>query len=94
MSACPSDVTQPTDPDQGHAVVTWTDPIAIDNSHPYPVVHCAPESGSRFPVEIITEVICEATDYSDNYASCIFTVSVTKLEGMFYTCLVVSLSMM
>ena len=82
MSECQRDVTQPTDPQRGHAVVTWTDPTAIDNSDPNPVVHCAPESGSRFPVDVITEVICEATDHSDNNASCRFTVHVTKLEGM------------
>ena len=76
FSACPGAMTQPTDPGSSTAVVTWTDPTAVDNIDPNPVVSCTPVSGSEFVVGI-TEVVCEATDSNENKATCRFAVAVT-----------------
>ena len=71
-------MTQPTDPGRFTAVVTWTDPAAVDNVDPNPTISCTPVSGSEFVVGI-TEVVCEASDSNENRDECAFNVNVTGL---------------
>ena len=73
---CPGNTAQPTDPVQSTAVVSWTDPTAVDNADPYPAISCTPVSGSEFAVGI-TEVVCKATDANENKAVCQFNVVIT-----------------
>ena len=72
---CPGDMTQLPDSGQSTAVVTWTNPTAVDNIDPNPVVSCTPVLGSEFTVGIM-EVVCEATDNNENKAVCRFTVTI------------------
>ena len=59
------------------ATVTWTDPVATDDTDPSPVVACDPASGSSFPLGTST-VRCTATDASGNTASGTFEVTVRQ----------------
>ena len=68
-------MTRHTDPGRSTAVVTWTDPTAVDNVDPNPAISCTPVSGSEFAIGI-TEVVCEARDANENTATCRFTVLV------------------
>ena len=69
-------MAQTTDPGQSTAVVTWTDPTAVDNMDPNPVFSCTHVSGSEFNIGI-TEVVCKATDANENKAVCRFNVVIT-----------------
>ena len=68
-------MAQTIDPVQFTAVVTWTDPTAVDNADLNPAISCTPVSGSEFVVGI-TEVVCEARDANENTATCRFAVLV------------------
>ena len=57
------------------ALVTWTDPTAVDkNVDPQPVISCTPASGSEFNIGI-HDVVCEAVDESGNNDTCSFDVT-------------------
>ena len=76
IHGCPVAMTQHTDPGRATAVVTWTDPTAVDNIDPNPAISCTPVSGSEFVIGI-TEVVCEAGDANENTDMCRFTVAIT-----------------
>lgn len=57
------------------AVVTYSPPTASDNLDPDPLVSCAPQSGSTFPLGTTT-VTCTATDDAGNSRSATFKVTV------------------
>ncbi|MEW6225669.1 MAG: HYR domain-containing protein [Chloroflexota bacterium] len=76
LSGMPADVTVSTA--GSSAIVTWTDPVATDDTDPSPVVACDPASGSSFPLGTST-VRCTATDASGNAASATFQVTVWQL---------------
>ena len=73
---CPLDMTAPTDIGVNNAVVTWLDPVVTDNSGQSLTVVCVPESGSTFPLDVVTTVTCTVTDDAGNSAACDFTVTV------------------
>ncbi len=75
LTDVPSDISVEATGSDG-AVVTWTDPTAVDDVDPGPVVACDPASGSMFPVGA-TKVTCTATDASGNAASATFDVTVS-----------------
>ena len=60
-----------------HAVATWADPTATDDTDPSPSVACDPSSGSTFPLGATT-VTCTATDNAGNEAHDTFTVLVVQ----------------
>lgn len=72
---CPPsrDVIAPT-PGSTTALVTYPDPVVVDNC-PGVTVVCVPASGTAFPLGITT-VTCTATDSGGATASCSFTVTV------------------
>ncbi|MBS1790356.1 MAG: S8 family serine peptidase [Acidobacteria bacterium] len=72
---CPvsRDVIAPT-PGSTTAIVTYPDPVVVDNC-PGVTVVCVPASGSAFPLGLTT-VTCTATDSGGATASCSFTVTV------------------
>jgi uncharacterized repeat protein (TIGR01451 family) len=81
---CPANITQPTDPGQCTAIVSYA-PVVSDNC-PGAVGACAPASGSIFQ-KGTTLVTCMATDASGNTsAPCSFTVTVVDLEAPAITC--------
>ncbi len=59
------------------ATVSWSDPTAVDDTDPAPVVTCDPASGSLFAVGTTT-VTCTAADASGNSASATFDVTVSS----------------
>ncbi len=81
LDPCPANIVQAADADSaggcGGAFVSFTEPTAMDNCDPAPVVVCSPASGSFFPVGV-TPVTCTATDACGNVSSCMFTVEVTS----------------
>lgn len=77
LIGCPVSFSQPADaPGCAGAIVTWTDPTAVDACDILPVVDCSPPSGSFFPVGT-TPVLCTATDDCGNQSTCTFNVTVT-----------------
>src|SRR5439155_22202036 len=80
LTACPSDITQSTDPGVCSAVVTFTAPTASDLCDGTVPVTCTPASGSTFN-KGTTTVTCTATDAANNSASCHFDVTVNDTEN-------------
>lgn len=76
--ACPGNLTQPTDPGQCSAVVTFV--VAAADNCPGVSVGCVPPSGSVFPKGSST-VVCTATDTAGNSATCSFRVVVEDKEA-------------
>ncbi|MYL21642.1 HYR domain-containing protein [Halobacillus litoralis] len=82
---CPGDITQDNDPGQCGAVVTFPDPVVMDNC-PGATLACIPPSGSFFPIGT-TEVECVATDASGNESEpCTFEIMVNDTEPPTITC--------
>jgi hypothetical protein len=75
LSGLPADLTVFTA--GSSATVTWTDPTAVDDTDPSPVVACDPASGSTFDLGTTT-VTCSATDASGNASSGSFDVTVRQ----------------
>ena len=65
---CPADVTVPCQ-GAGGTVVTFPDPLVIDDCDLAPSVVCTPASGSAFPVGTTT-VLCTATDSLLHASTC------------------------
>ncbi|MDF2157820.1 HYR domain-containing protein [Algoriphagus sp. CAU 1675] len=78
INDCPSDINVSNDSGNCGAVVTWTEPIATDNSGSVSLISNY-EPGSIFPVGT-TEVIYTATDAAGNQSICRFNVIVTDNE--------------
>ncbi|XP_013399408.1 sushi, von Willebrand factor type A, EGF and pentraxin domain-containing protein 1 [Lingula anatina] len=76
FSGCPASRTIYNDQGVFRVLVNYTDPVASDNSGNVTVRVTSPE-GKMFPFGTTT-VTYLATDDSDNYAICRFTVSVTR----------------
>jgi hypothetical protein len=74
---CPANITQPNDPNQCGAIVTY----APTTTGTCGVVACSPASGSFFPVGTTT-VTCGTTQGS----SCTFTVTVNDTQKPIVTC--------
>jgi hypothetical protein len=72
---CPPNITQPADPGQQGAVVTYALAGASDNC-PGLTTQFSPASGSFFPVGTTT-VDSRATDSSGNFSTCFFSVTIT-----------------
>ena len=72
---CPPNQTNITEPGQRTAAVSWSDPIATDNSNQEPETTCDPKSGTKFPIGQ-SKVHCTAEDKSGNKAECNFFVDV------------------
>ncbi|XP_038072603.1 uncharacterized protein LOC119741056 isoform X5 [Patiria miniata] len=83
---CPHDIVVATDLNQDGAVVTWDAPVVTDNSDQAVAVVCEPASGSVFPLDVVTTVICTATDSAGNSATCDFTVTVQDEEDPTINC--------
>ena len=62
------------------AVVTYTNPTAVDDVDGPVPVNCSPTSGSMFPVGQTT-VTCTAKDNAGNIQTATFTVTVTPLDS-------------
>lgn len=75
---CPSNITQPNDPDQCGAVVNYSAPTVSGDCG---TVECNPPSGSFFPLGT-TSVTC-ATSQGEN---CAFTVTVNQAEPPTINC--------
>jgi hypothetical protein len=75
LSGLPADLTVFTA--GSSATVIWTDPTAVDDTDPNPVVACLPASGSTFDLGTTT-VTCTATDAAGNAASGRFDVTVRQ----------------
>ena len=58
------------------AIVTWADPIFMDNCDPLLMI-CDPPSGSSFPIGLTT-VTCTAIDQENNTYTCTFDVQVIE----------------
>lgn len=82
---CPSDVTVDTEPGLCSAIVTWTDPSALDDCDPVVEVTCDFPSGTSFPGGPTT-VLCIATDDAGLSDSCSFIVTVADVEAPVLTC--------
>ncbi|MBS1786204.1 MAG: HYR domain-containing protein [Acidobacteria bacterium] len=79
LGACPTNITQSTDPGLCSAVVRFTLPTATDNC-PGVVVTSTQPSGAVFP-KGVTTVTVTATDTSGNKTACSFTVTVVDTEA-------------
>lgn len=77
---CPANITQPNDPDQCGAVVTYPAPTTMGSCG---TVGCTPESGSFYPVGTTT-VTC--SPIQDSKASCSFTITVQDTQPPSITC--------
>lgn len=75
---CPSNITQPNDPNQCGAVVSYPAPSVVGSCG---LVSCSPASGSFFPVGTTT-VTCTTTQGS----SCSFSVTVNDTQAPVVTC--------
>ena len=71
---CPPNQYSYTSPGEHTASVFWKNPEAIDNSGDNVSVVCSHSKG-HFQIGQ-TKIVCEATDQSNNTASCTFNVSV------------------
>ena len=67
--------TNITEPGQDRATLSWSYPIATDNSNQEPSISCDSRPGSTFPIGQ-TQVHCTAEDASGNSAKCEFDVKV------------------
>lgn len=76
ISGTPTDLTQEATGPSG-AVVTYTNPTAIDLVDGAVVVECAPPSGSVFALGAPTAVSCTAADAHGNSSASQFSVTVT-----------------
>ncbi|XP_070536967.1 hyalin-like [Ptychodera flava] len=76
---CPSDITVDTDQSQDTANVTWSAPLATDNSGDEPSVNSTHWPGSVFPIGR-WQVKYNAVDSTGNEASCTFEVIVEDNE--------------
>ena len=86
ISACPANISSPTDLGKPTALVIWDDLTVTDNTDDDPAINCTTSSGSEFIIGV-TEVVCEAIDKSGNNATCSFNVNVTG--QLYYTISVV-----
>jgi probable HAF family extracellular repeat protein len=80
ISGCPINITNTTDQGLCSAVVTWTNPTAMDACDGVVAVICAPTNGSRFS-KGLTVVTCSAHDGSGNTNTCSFTVTVVDNQS-------------
>ena len=71
----PSDINVNTDPNSATAMVTWTEPIAIDNSRQVTLTSTH-NSPTTFEIGTTT-VAYTATDGCDNFVTASFNVTVT-----------------
>jgi hypothetical protein len=79
LNGCPGNVTKYTAPGVP-ALVTWTDPTAIDNCQQSVQVTCTPTNGSTF-ASGTTLVTCLANDASGNANTCAFSVIIIESEA-------------
>ncbi|XP_072175625.1 uncharacterized protein [Diadema setosum] len=84
LSGCPGNITTPTDPGNGTAVVTWTEPQATDNTIE-PTVTSTEPSGAYFGIgeTVVTYTATDTVQLSD---SCSFTVTVIDNEAPILPC--------
>jgi large repetitive protein len=83
---CPGDITVNNDPGICGAIVTFVDPVGVDNCPGATTVQTAgPSSGSVFP-EGTTLVTFTVTDLAGNATSCSFNVTVNDNEAPTITC--------
>ena len=83
---CPADIAQNNDAGQCGAIVTFTDPIGLDNCPGSTTIQIAGlTSGSLFPVGTTTNTF-EVTDPSGNTATCSFDVVIADTELPTITC--------
>ncbi len=82
---CPNDITVDTEPKLCSAIVTWTDPMALDDCDLDVLVVCDFPSGTSFPGGETT-VTCVAYDDAGLTDSCSFTVTVVDVEKPVIIC--------
>lgn len=82
---CPADIVTNNDPGKCGAIVTYPDPIAIDDCDLDPTVKCVPPSGSFFIVGT-TMVTCFAIDFTGNVSTCMFAIVVNDVEPPEISC--------
>jgi probable HAF family extracellular repeat protein len=80
LIGCPSNISKNTDPGVCSAIVTWTNPTALDACDGPVAVTCSPPSGSRFN-KGVTIVSCTTSDSNKNTNTCFFTVTVADREA-------------
>jgi hypothetical protein len=86
QNTCLSDIITNTDIALSGAVVTYTNPVAIDNCSGVTVVQTTGlASGEIFPVGTTTNTFV-ATDAAGNSSTCIFTVTVNDIEAPTAVC--------
>ncbi|MFN0111224.1 MAG: HYR domain-containing protein, partial [Blastocatellia bacterium] len=78
IGACPTNITNNTDPGLCTAAVTFATPTAT--GCPMPTVTCSPASGSAF-AKGTTTVTCTATNGVSPNSTCSFTVTVNDNQG-------------
>ncbi|XP_071804899.1 uncharacterized protein [Asterias amurensis] len=84
LGNCPKNISRPTDPGSNSSIVTWTEPIVIENDG-YVLTSTA-SSGDAFPFGQTT-VVYSITDDSNLMDSCSFSVIVLDDEPPSYSCL-------
>jgi hypothetical protein len=83
---CPADISVTNDPGECSAVVIYAAPIGTDNCSGANTSQTAgPTSGSAFPV-YDTVIEFTVTDFSNNSATCDFTITVSDNEAPEITC--------
>ena len=81
MTGCPSDINATTDAGQPYATVNWTVPVYTDNVDSSINVTFTSSPLDQFSIGSI-EVSYNGSDTAGNYATCIFTITVTgEWEG-------------
>lgn len=84
--ACPADVMANTNPGDCSAIVSFANPVALDNCGIATVIQTAGlASGSAFPVGV-SIVEFTATDVNGNAANCSFNITVTDNEAPMAIC--------
>ncbi|MBL0047143.1 MAG: HYR domain-containing protein [Bacteroidetes bacterium] len=81
FSFCPADMTVNASPGLCSTIVTWPNPVAVDNCPGVVVTQASGlPSGSSFPVGIYS-IKYVATDAAGNSTTCIFTITVLDIES-------------
>ncbi|XP_022103968.1 sushi, von Willebrand factor type A, EGF and pentraxin domain-containing protein 1-like isoform X2 [Acanthaster planci] len=72
---CPSSFSKEAPSGKDSLVITWSDPMATDNSGVNPTIDCQPASGNQFSIgdKLVT---CTASDSAGNQEQCSFTVTI------------------
>jgi hypothetical protein len=85
IEGCPADVVVANNPGRPHATVTWSDPVATDNSGDAVTYSYSPARTDRFLIGTTT-VTASVADRIGNTATCTFEVTVNDVEAPVVQC--------